>query len=79
MKQPDALQKLQYENQAIKAKAFDYVIQLENMSTTIQKYENLLGILAHKLGVVDMNKLDLNTLPDLLDSKLANVAKKQED
>lgn len=63
-------QQQQMELMAVKARGFDLVMQIDMLQQQQGQLRHILSILAHKLGVTDLNKFDVNTLPELLDSKL---------
>lgn len=53
-----------------KGHAFDLYMENQNLKRAYTQQQHILCILAHKLGVADMNSLSIDQLPALLDEKL---------
>lgn len=67
------LEALQHELMVTKARAFDVYCEMDTLKHRYQQQQHILCILAHKLGVTDMNSLSIDALPAMLDDKLRTL------
>ncbi len=56
-----------------KGHAFDLYMETQNLRRVNKHQQHVLFMIAHKLGVVDMNSLSIDEIPLLLDEKLREL------
>lgn len=71
----DQTQHLQQQLIQAKARGYDLYQQCEQQHLQIQQLSSVLGQVAHKLGVVDLNSISPEDLLTYLDEKITHLSK----
>lgn len=73
------LDKLRQEVQTAKAQAFDLYMEAQQLRYSHQQQQHVLFMMAHILGVGDMNSLNIEALPAMLSDKLRELNTPAQD